>query len=276
MKNYYTAEEAAKKLDIPKSTFHLLVRKGEISKVVLPLRKQGVYSKKEIDEIAERKEKMLQEIDKSPNILEFKIPNREDLEQLIEIERDCYHEDTIIPISTILERMKYNPENIHVLKDIRKNRVVGSITMSPIKEETLYRLINLEIDETQVEVQEYLPYIKDKPLDCYVVSIIAEQSIAEKYYASRLLIETVNYLIELLERGINIKNIYTVATTEKGEKLAKDLGLKQIKNEWKGEKEDFRHSYVINLENISSKSKLINLFKRSKINQERRKKRHNI
>ena len=63
MKTYYTAEEAMKKLDLPRSTFHYLVRKGKIPKITLPLRKQAVYPKKDIDEIAEERTRMLTELE---------------------------------------------------------------------------------------------------------------------------------------------------------------------------------------------------------------------
>jgi len=141
MKTYYTASEAMKKLGLPKSTFHYLVRKGDIKKLTFPLRKQAVYPKQEIDKIAEERAAMLAEIATTPDRLTFKVPNQDELKQLLEIEKASYHEETIIPIETILERLKYNPENIHVLKDSKTNQVIGSITMSPVKPEILQRLI---------------------------------------------------------------------------------------------------------------------------------------
>jgi predicted DNA-binding transcriptional regulator AlpA len=59
MNVYYRAEEAMKKLGLPKSTFHYLVRQGKIPKIILPLRKQAVYPVKEIDEIAQERAVLL-------------------------------------------------------------------------------------------------------------------------------------------------------------------------------------------------------------------------
>lgn len=274
MKSYYTAEEAMKKLELPKSTFHYLVRKGEIRKVTLPLRKQAVYPRQEIDQIAQERNAMLAEIETAPDRLTFMIPNRDDLEQLIELEQACYPEETIIPVDIMERRLAYSPENIHMLKDTKTNKVVGSITMAPIKPDVLEKLINLEIDETQVQVEDYLPFVPGEPLDCYVVSITAAQNFASKYYASRLLVAVVNYLIELLDRGINIRRIYTVATTEEGENLAQSLGLVPLKTDWQGPHEDFRHSYMLDLEDFNNKSKLVKRFLQKKKNQERRSKRY--
>lgn len=263
-----------KKLDLPKSTFHYLVRKGDIRKVTLPLRKQAVYPRQEIDQIAQERAAMLAEIETTPDRLTFVVPDRKDLEQLIELEKVCYPEETIIPIEVIQKRLTYSPENIHVLKDTKTNKVVGSVTMAPIKPDVLKRLINLEIDETQIQVEDYLPFAPGEPLDCYVVSIVAGQNVAAKYYASRLLLALVNYLIDLLERGINIRRIYTVATTEDGENLAQSLNLASLKTDWQGQHEDFRHSYVLDLEDLNNKSKLVKRFLRKKKNQERRVKRY--
>src|ERR1700730_3450430 len=134
MNNYYTAEQARKKLGLKQSTFHYLVRKGEIPSEHFPLRKQALYPKEEIDKLAEERAQLITEYEAKPERFAFVIPTQEDLEQLIEIERTCYHEQTIIPPEKIQRRFAYNPENIHVLKDIQTNEVTGSITMSPLKD----------------------------------------------------------------------------------------------------------------------------------------------
>ena len=272
MKPYYTANEAMKKLELPNSTFHYLVRKGDIPKLVLPLRKQAVYPKQEIDAIVDRKKQMLADIETSPGRLAFSIPTREEIEELIEMEHSCYHEETLIPIEAVLERLKYNPENIHILKDTKTNEVLGSITMSVLNDDTLKNLIDLEIDETQIKLEDYKPYTQGQSQDCYVVSIIAKPAIEEKYYASRLLTAIADYMISLLEQGITFRRIYTVATTQKGEELAKKLGFTLIKK-GTNQHEDFRHSYVLNLEE-PSRSKLVKKYIQGRKNIARRQKRH--
>lgn len=119
--------------------------------------------------------------------------------------------------------------------------VVGGVTISPLRPEILEKLIRLEIDETQVKPEDYRPYTKSHPQDCYVISIVARPGIAEKYYASRLFQAALNHLIELLENGITIRKVYTVATTEDGDRLAQRLHFTRLPGEWKGEYEDFRH-----------------------------------
>lgn len=274
MKNYYTAAEAIKRLNIPRSTFYHLIKQGEIPEgVVVPLRKQALYPKVEIDKLADERTKILAELEQSPERLAFMLPNRDDLVQLVDIDRVVFHEETLIEPEEQIARFAYNPEAIHVLKDKQTNTVVGGVTISPLKEDVLEKLIGLEIDETQVRPEDYRPYVAG-PQDCYVIGIVARPGLAEKYYASRLLYAALNYLIELLERGVVIRRIYTVATTDDGDKLAQDLGFTRLPGEWRGDYEDFRHSYVLDLETTTSKSKLINSYLKQKTNQARRRKRY--
>ncbi len=274
MKTYYTAEEAMKMLDLPRSTFHYLVRKGEIPKIILPLRKQAVYPKKEIDKIAEERIKMLKDLETIKEDISFVIPNREDLEQLLEIERVRYPEETLFSPNVIELRMQHNPENIHVLKNTKTNTVLGGITMSPMKTETLEKLINLEIDDTKVSVEEYLPFSSNMAQDIYIMSIVNKPAITEKYYAGKLLVAILDYLKELSDRDVEIKRIYCVATTEEGEKLAKNLQFTLLKTEWTGEHDDFRHSYVLDIQSLNSKHKLVKSFQNYIKNAKRRKRRY--
>ena len=275
MEKYYKASEAIKKLGIPRSSFFVLANTNRIPKVYLPLRKQALYPKEEIDKIAAEQAMLLQELEQSPERLVFMLPNRKDLEQLVDIDRLVFHEETLILPDEQQKRFTYNPEVIHVLKDTKTNTVLGGITMSPLKQNILERLIRLEIDETQIKPEDYLPFTTGKPIDSYVIGIIARPGIGEKYYAGRLLYAALDYLIELLERGVIIHRIYTIATTTDGERIVKELGFNRLPGEWQGEYEDFRHPYILDLEAKNNKSKLVQQYLNHKKNLERRKKRYN-
>src|SRR2546426_4518556 len=273
MKPYYTAEEAMKKLDLPRSTFHYYARIGQISKITLPLRKQAVYPKKEIDKLVEEKARMLAEYEAKPDKLTFIVPNEEELRQLVDhVDRLVFHEETLIMPEEQQKWLLYNPEAIHVLKDIETNTVVGGVTISPLKQDTLESLLKLKIDETQLEPEDFQPY-KTGPEDCYVIGIVAKPDLIERYYASRLLYATLTYLTELLDRGIKINRIYTVAGTEDGDRIAQGLGFQRLPGEKQGEHE-FKHAYVLDLNIKSSKSRIVNSYLRQKKNLDRRQKRY--
>jgi predicted DNA-binding transcriptional regulator AlpA len=275
MNNYYTAAEAIKKLNIPRSTFYHLIKTGEIPEgVIVPLRKQALYPKREIDKLVEERARVLAEYEQTPERLQFMLPDREDLVQLVDLDRLVFHEETLILPEEQIARFAYNPEAMHVLKDTKTNTVLGGITISPLKQSVLERLTRLEIDETQIRPEDYQPFVPGQTQDCYVIGIIARPGVNEKYYAGRLLQGALDYLIELLDKGVIIKRIYTVATTEDGERLAQSLGFKALPGEWQGRYEDFRHPYVLDLETKESKSKLVNKYLQHKKNLKRRRKRY--
>src|SRR5947207_6878310 len=95
VQNYYAATEAIKKLGIPRSTFYDLVKANEIPSITVPSRRQVFYPKQRIDELAEERARLVSEAEQAPERFVFVIPQREDLEQLVDIERMYFHESII-------------------------------------------------------------------------------------------------------------------------------------------------------------------------------------
>jgi len=168
--------------------------------------------------------------------------------------------------------LNYNPEAIHVLKDTKTNTVVAGVSLSPIKPDVLEKLIRLEIDEAQVKPTDYLPYTVDAPLDCYVIDYVVRPGPNATYYGSKLLQATLDYFIELLNRGVVIRSIYASVISTFGDRLVKDLHFTLIQSDWAREHEAFRHSYVLDLENVESKTRFIQKYVRQRRNLERKKK----
>jgi hypothetical protein len=275
MQKYYKASEAIKKLGIPRSTFFVLVRTGAIPKVVLPLKKQALYPKEEIDKLATARDKLL-EIEQEPERLKFMIAARKELEQIIEIDQMIFPQETWMTIEELQERQPYNPEITHVLKDEKTNTVLGYVSMSPMKPDILEKLITLEIDETSIKPDSYLSYTTDTLQDCYIISIAARPGTAGRYYAGKMLQACTNYLLELLEQGIIFQHLYTIATTEDGVRIAQHLNFMPLatETEWKSKYESFRCPYVLDLEDKESKSNFVKEYQRRLTNRNRRKKRY--
>ena len=202
------------------------------------------------------------------------LPQRDDLEQLVDIERMFFHESIIDPPEKQQQQLTYNPEAIHVLKDSKTNMVVGGVSISPIKPEVLEKLISLEIDEAQIKPEDYLPYTTDPPLDCYIIDFVVRPGLMATYYGSKLMQATLDYFIELLNRGVVIRRIYAAAVTKSGERLVKGLHFKLLQSDWTREHEEFRHSYVLDLENTASNSRLVKQYLKQKRNLESRLRRY--
>jgi hypothetical protein len=274
MQNYYTAKEAIKKLGITRNIFYELVKANEIPRVIVPSKKKAFYLKQRIDELAEQRARLLGEVEQTPERFVFVLPQRGDLEQLVDIERMFFHEAIIVPPEEQQKQLTYNSEAIHVLKDTKTNRVIGGTSISPIKPDVLEKLIRLEIDETQIRPADFLPYTSGTPLDCYIIDFAVRPGLIAPYYGRKLLQATLDYFIELLNRGVIIRCLYTSAITKDGERLAKRLHFTLLRSGWTREREDFRHSYVLDLENMESKSRLVERYLKQKRNLERRRKRN--
>ncbi len=272
MQNYYTTREAIKKLGIPRYIFYELVKANEIPSVIVPSRKKALYPKQRIDELAEQRARLLSEVAQAPGRLVFLLPQRGDLEQVVDIERMFFHEAIIVPSEEQQKQLTYNPEAIHVLKDTKTNRVDGGTSISPIKPDVLEKLIRLEIDETQIKPEDFCPYTTGTPLDCYIIDFIVRPGLIASYYGRKLLQATLDYFIELLNRGVIIRRLYTSAITKDGVRLAIRLHFTLLQSDWTREHEDFRHSYFLDLENPVSKSRLVERYLKQKRNFERRRK----
>ena len=279
MKNFYTAREAMQKLGLKKSTFYDLIKRGDIPEgTVLPLRRRALYPKAIIDKLAEEQARVLGEYEQESERLQFMIPTPEDFKQIVEIDSALFPEATWMSAEALQERLPYNPEVTHVLKDTKMNTVLSYISMSPLKQDILEKLITLQVDETALKPEHFTPYLVNTPLDCYVVSIGARAGtgVAQHFYAGKLVYTVKNYLIELLEKGVIVRHLSTVATSKEGEKLAQSLSFAQLAatEEQQNTYEDFRHPYVLDLEDKNSQSKMVKEYQRHKANRERRLKRY--
>jgi hypothetical protein len=268
MQNYYTTKEAIKKLGIPRNIFYELVKANEIPRVIVPSKRKTFYSKQKIDELAEQRARLLGEVEQASERFVFVLPQRGDLEQLVDIERMFFRESIIVPPEEQQKQLTYNPEAIHVLKDTKTNRVIGGTSISPMKPDVL------EIDETQIKPEDFVPYTTGPPLDCYIIDFIVRPGLIATYYGRKLLQVTLDYFINLLNRGVIIRRLYASAITKDGVRLAKRLHFTLLLSDWTREHEDFRHSYVLDLENTENKSRLVESYLKQKRNLERRRKRY--
>ncbi len=269
----YTASEAIQRLKLPKSTFYYLVEQGQIPRVTVPLRKQAYYSRAVIDELAAQRQAVVQEYHSTPERLVFVRPTLADLEQLVEIDRAIWGEVGIIDPRVIAERFAHNPENVHVLKDTAQDKVLGGITMSPLAPELIEGLIDLRLDESDITPSSYLPFTPGVEQDCYVIGIVACQDLHATFYASRLLEHAMGYLTELVERGVRLRTLYTVATTNEGERLARKLDFVEMKR-GTGPLGDDRVAFKLDLNQSAPSGVFVRRYQQAVKNQQRRAKRY--
>lgn len=248
---YYTAEEAMRVLNKPRSTFFKEVENGSIPSELEPGRQRGRrYPRKAIDVLANRtKQGRLKS--KGPSHLIFEPSSIADLWAEVQIGTELYGEDDIVSFETLLEWRDINDEMFMSLKD--QGQTVGYSTLIPLDEEILLPLIQDKIREKDIPLKAIRQWT-DPNLSVYVSTLTVKPSKRKRVDGVRgsfLIKQTVKWALSL-NRQFDIKNWYGIGATKEGQHLFEGLGFEEIASLYKGERKGYR------IENIQQPIRLIN------------------
>ena len=265
-KNHYTAAEVIKKLNIPRSSFYHLMKIGEIPEgIIVPLRKQALYPKKEIDKLVEERARVLAEYEQTPERLKFMLPNREDLVQLVDLDRLVFHEETLIQPEEQIARFAYNPEAIHVLKDTKTDTVLGGITLSPLKQNILEKLIRLEIDETQVKPEDYLPFEPEKQRIAMLSVSLLDPASLRTVLRWKATLRSLRLFGRVTRKRCGHQTYLYSSHNRRWRPLSAKTTIQAFTGRVAGPFEDFRHPYVLDLKpKKTDQSLLVSIYRRRK------------
>ena len=227
-KVYYTAAQAQKRLALDEQAFQYWIRKGSIKKIKLPGRSQGVYSRREVDDLASQIRATV--LTEQSDGIEFREATPDDIEQEAQLAGLVFGEKAKSPEA----RRAFIQQNPHVdfhLYD--KGQLVAYIDVIPLRHETITdfiegRVIVWEIDPTHIEQFE-----PGKPIECLIADMITNPSIPlvkRTYYGRRLLKGLMNQLEVLGSQGIQITKIYAGSgiRTPLGMRILTRAGFTQI------------------------------------------------
>lgn len=223
---YYTAAEARKILGVDESTFQYWGRSERITRTTLPGRKTPVYSKREIDELAQEIEAAV--IMEKPKDLEFRPATTEDLEDENQLAQLVFGKEAAkMPRKAFLEA---NPNiDYHLYK---QEKLVAYITIFPLKQEVLTRFMNGEIRGWQIDPKDIEPFIPGKPLELLIMDMITTPTVPpteRASYGRRLLIGLLRVLYSWGEQGIEFTKMHAVSSSPSGQRIIKNAGFKEAK-----------------------------------------------
>ena len=222
LKNFYTASQAQKRLMLSKSSFFDLVRKGTITKVTLPGKKQGVYPKALIDNLAASIKTTLAQYERDRSV--FERATFEDLPIEVDIDFSLYGRKGTTPLESRIERLKKNSEGNYVLRN--EGEIVGHVAFYPVEKEYLIDLIHARVHGIPIEkIQMFTPGI---PLQVMFIIMSVKPGFppdVANHFGQRLIAGTVQVFRNLAERGVLIENIYATSRTHDGIKLCRKLGM---------------------------------------------------
>ncbi len=224
--DYYTAAQAMKVLQVTDGMFYNFVRNGDLEGVKLPGRKQSVYEKSKVNQLARELKAFVVTRQKHASV--FERATVEDVPACAKISDDIFggaHFD----IEKQVTWMKKNPDICYVVKS--EGEVVGYVLMLPLDPKKIERILREEEFALDIDVSEVGEFIPGKPLHLYMASIAVTPSVtlAEKRaYGSRLVGGLLDVLINLGKRGIILETIVARSTKPDGIRLLRGIGFTEI------------------------------------------------
>ena len=248
---YYTAEEAMKKLNKPRSTFFKEVETKLIPFEIEPGRQRGRrYPKEAIDVLARRQQIKYRQ--KGPTHLIFSSSSPADTWTEVRIGVDLYGEDDIVPFERLLEWRDINDEIQMSVKD--RGQVIAYSSLMPLDESIMLPLLEDKIRERDIPGKAIKQWT-DPQLSVYVSSITVKptgRETRDKEIGRFLLKHTIKWALSLY-RQYDIKNWYGIGATSKGQALFESLGFTEITNVHDGERKGYFLQGSKNLASIVNK-----------------------
>ncbi len=238
----YSAAEAAKRLGLPKTTFHNYVRDGRIKKVVPPGQTEGFYSKTEVEKLAQARELFILLNSTGPVTFE-RASSENDIKGIYDL---CIAIYGIGGTPSYEERLKIwhkNPYVYYVVK--QENIVVGYISLIWFKNEALKQLMGPTPKQSITTsagtgvysitgAENILPFVPGEPIDSLFISLGVRPGMSnteQRTYSFKLIRDTVTVLEEFAEQGMPVKKLYSTSERTDGIRLAQKLGMKEIRYE---------------------------------------------
>ena len=250
---YYTAAEARKVLGVDESTFQYWGRSERINRITLPGRKQPVYSRKEIDELAHKIEAAV--IMEQAKETEFRRATLQDLEEENQLAQLVFGRTaSVMPRKAFLER---NPETDYHLYD--QGKLVAYLTIFPLNREPLTKFMKGEIRGWQINPEDIELFTPGKPVECVIMDMVTTPTaspVKRAEYGRKMLVNMAGVLKSWGERGIIITKFHAVGGTSAGQHILKSAGFKEVNQIRTG-----RIAFELDVEN--SEERLLKKYKES-------------
>ena len=220
---YYTAQDAQKKLGMNASTFGYYVRKGKIKRHVPPMRTEGFYEKREIDQLASEIAIFLHSNIEDNPTTKTRVAVADDTPGIVEVL-------TSMGWKTATAEQRADWYTVNPLIDyivIKQEMVVGYIHAVAYKNNILEDMMSGKKRSWNIQKDDILRYEPGNTYDLYI-GIATRQDIPnQKQYAFRLISGFISFMEELAQQRIFIHHLYGVSAEPDGQKLSKALGFAQ-------------------------------------------------
>ena len=215
MEHYYTAREAQQHLGINVGAFYYLIDTGRIKKLTPPGKKQGFYSKHQIERLA--KERLKRVIDERDQGTTFMKATLDDLHEEYELAALMLNGSAGYGIPTYEAWLRKNPDTNLIVRD--QGRLVAYMHVLPVKQETIKRWMKGEIREWEIRAEDVLPYTPGSSVECIITCMATTPDVDKRkrrQYGVRLVRGFLRFLHDLAGQDITITRFYAIGATPEG------------------------------------------------------------
>lgn len=233
----YTAREAIVVVGIPSTNFYSLVGEGTIKRIILPGRKEGYYSKSEVDNYARNLKGLQQPY--SAEKLQFGLALNEDIPSIHALTASVSGgEAHAVPEEVLRAWIRKNPQSVHILR--KGTEVIGYISAFSLPEATLNLRLQGKLLNRTIPVDDIMSFTPNTTLSLYVAEIAVKHADAfiknnepdpnkpdpvARFLGARLIRDTSRFIHSLRKQGIAINELYAVGTSPFGIHMCREIGM---------------------------------------------------
>jgi len=224
---YYSASEARQRLGLTDDAFQGWIRAKKIKKIILPGRKQGVFLKREIDEIVQKIEAAVLSVRGHEYI--YRTATVEDLDAENELARLVFGDYAVVPetVKAVQAFVETNPNISHHLYD--HNRLVASINLVPLTHEAIIEFKEQGRRGWTFNTNSIEQFVPGKPLECIIIDMMTTPLVPweqrEKYAAMLLRKFALRTLCIWGSQGVEIISIHSNGGSPQGKQMLEDAGF---------------------------------------------------
>jgi hypothetical protein len=215
MKHYYSAREARQLLGINVGAFYYLIDTGKIKKLTPPGRKQGFYSKHQIERLAGKRLKCVTDEEQPGS--SFINATLNDIHEEYELAALMLDGSARYGVPLCEAWLRKNSAVNFIVRD--QGRLVAFMHVLPVKQETIKRWLSGEIREWEISAADVLLYTPEISVECIIMSMVTISDVDEqerRQYGMRLIRGFLHFLQHLARQDITITRFYAIGTTPEG------------------------------------------------------------
>lgn len=154
--------------------------------------------------------------------------NPDFLNGVLKLDAMVYQDDLQGSYDSLKERLDANDEMYLLLYE--KEELIGYLCFFPITKrlsDSIYQ--DSKIHDDDIEKEDIEIYHKNKKTDIYILSIVINPKLRTKDATTLLINSFINFMNEKIKKGYKIGKVLGTVVSEKGERFARNLGLKEVK-----------------------------------------------